>query len=147
MPGLDKRRLDELRIDEVRLALRANQVTFPSPVPTFGKHDRADLQWRFAQLYFVLGWSCGAIAEKYGLIHQRVSQILKTWKRRAVEMGYIQFIPPVDVLGSLALPARPLRRASANGLGRSGLPATAFVNHVTVPQEVGTITLGDSGYR
>jgi hypothetical protein len=99
-PPLGELRLDTLRIDALRLAIRANQVTFPSPVPTFGRHDRADLQWKLAQLYFVHGWNCEGIAAKYGLIHQRVRQILNTWKRRAIETGYIQFIPPADVLPS-----------------------------------------------
>lgn len=103
-PPLGQMKLDALRIDELRLAIRANQVTFPSPVPTFGRHDRADLQWKLAQLYFVHGWNCEGIAAKYGLIHQRVRQILKTWKRRAVETGYIQFIPPDDVFRSLIQP-------------------------------------------
>jgi hypothetical protein len=103
-PQLSDIKLDALRIDELRLAIRANQVTFPSPVPTFGRHDRADLQWKLAMLYFVQGWNCEGIAAKYGLIHQRVRQILKTWKRRAVETGYIQFIPPDDTLPSLVQP-------------------------------------------
>jgi hypothetical protein len=104
-PPLGEMKLEALRIDELRLAVHANQVSFPSPVPTFGKHDRADLQWRLAQLYFVQGWNCEGIAAKYGLIHQRVRQILKTWKRRAVEMGYIQFIPPAEVLTVAVRPA------------------------------------------
>jgi hypothetical protein len=104
-PLLRETKLEALRIDELRLAIRANQVSFPSPVPTFGRHDRADLQWKLAQLYFVLGWNCEGIAAKYGLIHQRVRQILKTWKRRAVETGYIQFIPPADVPHSIPEPA------------------------------------------
>jgi hypothetical protein len=90
---LDQIKLDSLRIDQLREVLRRNQVTFPSQVPTFERHDRPDLQWKIAQLYFVLGWSCEGIAQRYGLIHQRVRQILKTWKRRAVEMGFIQHIP------------------------------------------------------
>jgi hypothetical protein len=103
-PLLGDSRLSTLRIDAIRWAIRTNQVTFPSQVPTFGRHDRADLQWRFAQLYFVHGWNCGGIAAKYGLIHQRVRQILNTWKRRAVEMGYIQFIPPAEALGAALMP-------------------------------------------
>jgi len=104
-PPLGEIRLDTLRIDELRIAIRANQVTFPSSVPTFGRHDRADLQWKLAQLYFVLGWDCEGIAAKYGLIHQLVRQILKTWKRRAVETGYIQYIPPPDGPSSVIQPA------------------------------------------
>jgi len=92
-------------MDELRLAIRANRVTFPAQVPSFDRHDRPDLQWKLAQLYFVLGWNCEGIAAKYGLIHQRVRQILRVWKRRAVEMGYIQFIPPVNVSIPLAQPA------------------------------------------
>jgi len=63
-------------------------------VPTFERHDRPDLQWRIVQLYFMLGWGYETIAVRYGLAHQRVAQILKTWKRRAIETGYIQHIPP-----------------------------------------------------
>jgi hypothetical protein len=100
--------LDTLRIDELRQAIRANQVTFPTPVPTFRRQDRADLQWKLAQLYFVRGWSCQGIAAKYGLIHQRVRQILKTWKRRAVATGYIQFIPPAGVLTPVMQPRCPI---------------------------------------
>jgi hypothetical protein len=90
--------LNTLRIDELRAIIRSNQVSFPGQVPTFERHDRPDLQWKVVQLYFVLGWSCEAIARRYGLIHQRVRQILKTWKRRAVEMGFIQYIPPAEVI-------------------------------------------------
>jgi hypothetical protein len=96
MPELGETKLLGLRIDALRWAVRTNQVSFPSQAPTFGKHDRADLQWRLAQLYFVCGWNCEGIAAKYGLIRQRVRQILNTWKRRAVETGHIQFIPPVN---------------------------------------------------
>jgi len=110
-------KLSALRIDALRWAIRANQITFPSQIPTFGKRDRADLQWRFAQLYFVRGWNCEGIAAKYGTIHQRVRQILSTWRRCAVETGYIQFIPPVSephpvvqpICIELATPAETLR--------------------------------------
>lgn len=103
LPRLDQMKLDQLRIDQLRQAIRSNWVSFPNPVPTFERHDRADLQWKLVQLYFVLGWSCEAIAARYDLIHQRVRQILKTWKRRAVEMGFVQYIPPPEHL--VILPA------------------------------------------
>lgn len=83
---------------DLRRAVRENRVSFPSQTPTFSKHDRPDLQWKFAQLYFVLGWNCSDIADRYGLIRQRVQQILNTWKHRAVETGYIQSIPPAETL-------------------------------------------------
>jgi hypothetical protein len=106
LPPLDQIKLDSLRIDQLRLAVQANLVSFASPVPTFERHDRPDLQWKLVQLYFVMGWSCDAIGERYGLIHQRVRQILKTWKQRAVEMGFIQYIPPAEYL----IPAPAIKR-------------------------------------
>ena len=94
--------LQQLTLEQMRLAIRSNQVSFPSQVPTFARHDRPDLQRKLVQLYFVLGWSCGTIGARYGLIRQRVQQILNTWKRRAIEMGYIQTIPGAEELEKLA---------------------------------------------
>jgi hypothetical protein len=94
LPPLDQVRLLSLRSDQLRLAIRNNLVTFPSQVPVFERHDRPDLQRRIVQLYFLLGWSCETIAARLGLLRQRIGQVLNTWKRRAVEMGYIQVIPP-----------------------------------------------------
>jgi hypothetical protein len=96
LPLFDEKTLASLRLDQLREAVRANLVTFPSPVPTFERHDRPDLQWRIVQLYFMLGWGYETIGVRYGLVHQRVAQILKTWKRRAIETGYIQHIPPFE---------------------------------------------------
>jgi hypothetical protein len=98
LPPLDQTTLTSLRVDQLRAAVRANLVSFPSPVPTFERHDRPDLQWKIVQLYFMLGWGYETIAVRYGLVHQRVAQILKTWKRRAIETGYIQHIPPFETL-------------------------------------------------
>lgn len=94
LPPLDQVKLHSLRSDQLRLAIRNNLVTFPSQVPVFERHDRPDLQRRIVQLYFLLGWSCETIAARFGLLRQRIGQVLSTWKRRAVEMGYIQVIPP-----------------------------------------------------
>jgi hypothetical protein len=94
-------KLESLHLDSLREALRANAISFPNPVPTFERHHRADIQWRLVQLYFVLGWSCQEIARRYGFASQRVSQILTIWKRRAIETGYIQSIPPFRVLPDL----------------------------------------------
>ena len=109
--GLGGMKLAALRIDDLRKAVRGNQVSFPSPVPTFEHHDRPDLQWKLAQLYFVLGWSCEKIAARCGLIHQRVRQILRTWQRRAVETGYIQYIPPAEVIRVAPRKLQPLQPA------------------------------------
>jgi len=89
--------IGEIGIADLREAIRANRVSFPSQVPTFPKHDRPDLQRQLAQLYFVLGWNCSAIGTRYGLHPGRVRQILDRWRRRAVKAGYIQEIPPAGM--------------------------------------------------
>jgi hypothetical protein len=99
LPPLNEIKLQSLRADQLRIAIRNNLVSFPSQVPVFERHDRPDLQRRIVQLYFVLGWSCATIAARYGMLRQRIGQVLSTWKRRAVEMGYIQYIPPPPSLG------------------------------------------------
>jgi len=86
--------IEELTLAELRRKIRRNRASFPSQVPTFPKHDRPDLQRKLVQLYFLFGWSCNRIAERHGILRQRVQQILSTWKRRAIQMGYIQDIPP-----------------------------------------------------
>jgi two-component system, OmpR family, KDP operon response regulator KdpE len=91
-------RLIALSIRELREEIRANAVSFPSQTPVFRRHDRPDLQWKFVQLYFVRGWNCASIAVRYQITPGRVRGILNTWKRRAIETGYVQYIPPPDVL-------------------------------------------------
>jgi hypothetical protein len=88
--------VDVLSLNSLRAAIRANRVSFPAQVPVFHKHDRPDLQRQMVQLYFVLGWNCDQIADRYGLIRQRVQQILNTWKRRAAQTGYVQHIPEAE---------------------------------------------------
>jgi hypothetical protein len=115
----DVRHLDELGIADLRQAIRANRVSFPSQVPTFPKHDRPDLQRKLAQLYFVLGWSCSTIGERYCLAPTRVRQILNTWRCQAARTGYLQHIPPNEVMSQLALakatlPADSLAAADRN---------------------------------
>jgi hypothetical protein len=97
MRCLDQDSLHDLRLDQLRLAIRLNTVTFPSQVPGFEKHGRADLQWKLAQLYFIRGWNCAGIGAKFGLLHRRVRQILNSWKARAIATGFIQPIPPPEV--------------------------------------------------
>jgi hypothetical protein len=95
-------KIEELSLSELRGKIRRNRVSFPAQVPTFQKHDRPDLQRKTVQLYFLFGWSCSKIAERYGVLRQRVQQILSTWKRRAIQMGYIQEIPPGTPLHELS---------------------------------------------
>jgi hypothetical protein len=87
-------RIGELSLTQLRSEIRCNRISFPAQVPTFSKHDRPDLQRKTVQLYFLMGWSCCRIAKRHGILRQRIQQILSTWKRRAIETGYIQEIPP-----------------------------------------------------
>jgi hypothetical protein len=124
LPSLAEVPLKSLRIDQLREALRMNSVSFPSQVPVFNRDDRPDLQRKFAQLYFVLGWSCGRIAVRYGIVRQRVGQILNAWTRRAVEMEYIQIIPPPEVLTLLAAMLRGRRpEPAAHPIALLALPS------------------------
>ena len=100
------RNIERLKINTLREAIRSNRISFPSQVPVFPKHDRADLQRKIVQLYFLFGWACRRIGGRYRLPPQRVQQILNTWKRRAVQMGYLQSIPTAQAVRSLRnLPA------------------------------------------
>jgi hypothetical protein len=123
----DGPRIEDLRLDHLRSGIRANRISFPAQVPVFEKHDRPDLQRKIVQLYFVLGWTCDSIADRYGLIRQRVQQILNVWKRRAAEMGYVQHIPPAEVLIS----ARALPRKVAPAVH---LPVATFLPPLPVEQ-------------
>ncbi len=114
--------LHEMRLDHLRKAIRKNQVTFPSQVPMFTKHDRPDLQQKLTQLYFLLGWSAAKIGARFGISRLRVQQILNTWKRRAVEVGYIQSVPPAESLG---LPSKhpPIHLVLSPGASSAAAPA------------------------
>ncbi len=91
--GATEMNLCKMRISQLRGAIRNNQVSFPSQVPMFPKHDRPDLQRKLAQLYFVLGWSAGRIGARYVLGRSRAQQILNTWRRRAVFKPFLLWIP------------------------------------------------------
>jgi hypothetical protein len=90
--------LRDIAMNELRKALRANEVSFPAQVPVFPKLSRADRQRQIVQLYFMRGWSSESIGKRYGVTRSRVQQILILWKRRAVLLGFIQYIPPFDSL-------------------------------------------------
>jgi hypothetical protein len=115
----------EMDIRHLRDAIRANRVSFPSQIPALTKHDRPDLQRKLAQLYFVLGWDCDSIGQRYGLSHVRVRQLLNTWKCRAAHAGYIQYIPSVEAISQqlmVTLPPHPIAEP-ASGLATRFVPA------------------------
>jgi transposase len=121
---LDKK-LYEMRVDQLREAIRNNQASFPAQIPTFSRHTRPDLQRKLVQLYFVNGWSAPQIRARYHLGGQRFQQILSTWKNRAIELGYIQAIPPDPriALSSLRLRIRVALSPAHNGSPAPALPA------------------------
>ena len=115
-----------MRIDVLRKAIRDGIVSFPSQIPTFSKHSRPDLQMKLVQLYFVAGWSRQQIRVKYGLGRVRTQQIICTWKNRAIELGYIQSIPPdqTRVLTSLHSPIRVVITGAPAPPATSAISAT-----------------------
>ncbi len=88
--------LRKLRLDQLQEAIRANQVSFPSQVPVFIKHSHGMQQAHMVLLYFVRGWSCEQIAQRYNVTRQHIWQIVSEWRRHAVALGYIQPIPPPE---------------------------------------------------
>lgn len=102
-PGTQEQCIESMELNRLRGAIHANRVSFPSQVPTFPGCHQPDLQRKLAQLYFVMGWSCSNIAGRYRLIPQQVRQILNEWKQRAAKAGYIQDIPPAEVVEQLAV--------------------------------------------
>lgn len=113
LPAYDQAKLKSLRLNQFRKAIRANAVSFPSQVPTFERHDRQDIQAKVVQLYFVLGWSCKRVAVRHGITPGRVTHILKVWKQRAVETGYVQYIPPAESLMATAMAYRTVPHVQA----------------------------------
>jgi hypothetical protein len=95
--------VEQLRLRELRAAIRANRVSFPSQTPIFPSQHQVDRQRRIVQLYFILGWNPARIARRYRITGSRVSQILGRWTRRAVELGFVQQIPQAadDPVGSV----------------------------------------------
>ena len=83
-----------MSLRNLRKAIQTNQVSFPSQVPVFACQSRPDIQWRLVELYFVRGWSCVQIGERYQVTMERVRQIISNWVQRAITLGYIQEVPP-----------------------------------------------------
>lgn len=96
-------------IGELRKAVWANRVNFPSPVPIFTGQFRPEIQWRLVELYFIRGWSARRLAERYGVTARRIQQSLQCWVGRALARGYLQEIPPAV----MSLPAECARAVSA----------------------------------
>jgi hypothetical protein len=88
--------MEKLTNRVIRTKIWSGQVSFPSQIPVFEKQSRSDIQWRIVQLYFVRRWSFRHLAKRYGVSPQRIMQLVSKWRVRAMELGYIQEIPPAD---------------------------------------------------
>jgi hypothetical protein len=84
------------RLDYLRKAIRNNRIAFPAQVPVFACQHRADIQWRLVSLFFVHGWSAERLGQRYKVSSRRVHQLLRLWVNRALALGYLQEIPPIN---------------------------------------------------
>lgn len=96
------RDIRELSLSNLRKAIRANWVSFPSQIPALPSCRWPGPEHKLVQLYFVMGWSCRQIAARYGMSHQQVRCILNAWRWRAANAGYLQHIPPAETGRRLA---------------------------------------------
>lgn len=119
--AFSRHNIEEIDIKNLRAAIRANWVSFPSQVPTFPSSVYPELQCKLVQLYFVLGWNCADIAARYGLIEQRARDILHAWKWRAANAGYIEHIPIEQAVNQLKI-------VSLIRTGTSAPPVSGAVN-------------------
>jgi hypothetical protein len=90
--------IGRLSLRRLRGAIQKNEVSFPSQIPTFACQSRSDIQWRLVDLYFVRGWTCSRVAERYGMTMERARQIISNWVQRAVSLGYLQQVPPLPAI-------------------------------------------------
>jgi hypothetical protein len=81
------------RLARLQQAIRAREVSFPAQVPSFPRQHSANIQWRVVTLYFVRGWTCEQLADRYGVTSHRVRQLLRRWVECAAALGYLQKIP------------------------------------------------------
>jgi len=115
--------IGEIDLGDLRRAIRANWISFPSQVPTFPSCGPADLQHKLIQLYFLMGWSCANIAARYGLTRGQVRAILHAWKGRAASTGYLQHIAPAEALRGMEMLLSSLQKESITETPNpSGLP-------------------------
>jgi len=111
------------RLPRLRLAIQTCRLSFPAQVPVFSQQNRPDAQWRIVALYFVQGWSCEKLAQRYGVTRGRIRQVIRKWVERAARLGYLQRIPPEGRIG-IGI-ERSCASASASHSGGSQLSAAA----------------------
>jgi hypothetical protein len=80
-------------VGRIRMDIQAMRLSFPAQAPVFRHLHRPDIHRRVVLLYFICGWSAGAIAKRYGIGRKRVLQMIRQWTLRAIDLGYIARIP------------------------------------------------------
>ena len=102
-------------LKQFREAIQSNQVAFPQPAPKFACQCRPEIQWRAAELFLIHGWTCSRLAARYGVTRGRIWWFVRSWLDRAMALGYLQDIRPVEITaasanhkGALAGAAMPL---------------------------------------
>lgn len=88
--------LGEMTLGRLRMAIRNNEISFPSQIPIFFRQPQLQIQWRLAALFFVHGWPCTALGKRYGLSARYVQQLVSHWAQRAIALGYLQEIPAAE---------------------------------------------------
>jgi hypothetical protein len=86
------------RLARLRQAIRKREISFPAQVPSFPRQHSADIQWRIVTLYFVMGWACEQLADRYHVTPSRIRQLLRRWVESAKALGYLQEIPAESAL-------------------------------------------------
>ena len=81
------------RLARLREAIRNREISFPAQVPSFPRQHSAEIQWRVVALYFVSGWTCEELADRYHVTSSRIRQLLRRWVECARALGYLQDIP------------------------------------------------------
>ena len=88
-------------LNQLRAAIQANAVSFPSPTPMFVGREAGHIQWRMAHLFFLAGWSLGELGRRYQMPPWRASLLVRDWADRVIALHLVERIPedpewPVD---------------------------------------------------
>jgi len=120
-----------MTLDRLRMAVRENQVSFPSQVRTLFPYQR-DVQWRLVELYFIHDWSCTDLSRRYGLSVVYTRRLISQWARRAVALGYLQDTSAVLRPAGLA---PGVQSESHDSLSQAALPQRLSFGESTIDMD------------
>ena len=117
-PGIRAQSIEQIPNPDLRRAIRANWVSFPSQVPTFPSCTGHEQQRKVAQLYFVLGWSVTSIAGRYAMSRRQSARCFGRVETEGGESRVYPAHPGAVGCSRLRRSARsPSRRSTASPLG------------------------------